>query len=107
MTKKVKSHTIVPDVVTQIANLVLIVLLETQNASNAKRSATMQVFALQEKAVLKSQRKARWEEVEAVRLLQVQFEVDVFEFQVLTALQLRRGDRVCEPIAFKGWMLSL
>ena len=83
MTKKVKNrmkmHVRVNDVVMLNAILMRLVMLRMQNVSNVKKLVIMEKF------VPKS---------EAVRLLQVQFEVDAFEFQVLTALQLRRGDRV-------------
>ena len=97
MTREVKSrmktYVHVNDVVMLNAILMRLVMLRMRNVSNVKRLAIMEKFVPR---------------TEAVRLLQVPSEVDAFEFQVLmTALQLRRGDRVCEPIAFRGWMLSL
>ena len=90
MTKKVKNrmkmHVRVNDVVMLNAILMRLVMLKMQNVSNVKRLVIMGKFVPR---------------TEAVRLLQVPLEVDVFEFQVLTALQLRRGDRVCEPFAFE------
>ena len=74
MTKEVKSHMIVPDVVTQIANLLQIVLLEMQNATSARKLATLPMFV--------SRKKGRKREVEVVHRLQVPFEVDLFESQV-------------------------
>ena len=90
MTKKVKNrmkmHVRVSDVVMLNAILMRLVMLKMQNVSNVKRLVIMGKFVPR---------------TEAVRLLQVPSEVDAFEFQVLTALQLRRGDRVCGPIAFE------
>ena len=78
---KVKSHTIVPDVVIQIANLLQIALLEMQNATNAKKLAILQMFALQ-KAVLQRSKKGRRKEVEVAHRHQVLSEADVLESQV-------------------------
>ena len=90
MTREVKSHmktyVHVKDVVMLNAILMRLVMLKMQNVSNVKRLVIMGKFVPR---------------TEAVRLLQVPSEVDAFEFQVLTALQLRRGDRVCGPIAFE------
>ena len=74
LTVGVKSQTIVPDVVTQIANLQQIVLLEMQNATNARKLATLQMFV--------SRKKGRKREVEVVHRLLVLCEADLLESQV-------------------------
>ena len=77
----------VNDAEMQNANLTRLVMQRMQNVSNVKKLVIMEKFV---------------PKTEADRLLQVPSEVDAFEFQVLmTALQLRRGDRVCEPFAFE------
>ena len=83
---RMKTYVHVNDVVMLNAILMRPVMLKMQNVSNVKRLVIMGKFVPR---------------TEAVRLLQVPSEVDAFEFQVLTALQLRRGDRVCGPFAFE------
>ena len=81
LTVGVKGQAIVPDVVILIANQPLIVLLETQNATNAKKLAILPMFVLQ-KAGLKRSKKGRRKEVEVAHRHQVLSEADVLESQV-------------------------